>query len=304
MNHEFDLFETRMNMIGDVVDVFVLHEASVTNDGRSKEPLFFKRFQKGWLKEHHHKFVYILQTDIPERGIQEGDIADAYMRCHMSQTAFNERLKGFNDDDLWISTDNDELLRREELIFLKLYEGYPEPIVFELRWSVFGFFWEKDEPSLRPGGFTVRFFRDFYQYDAAHINTDSFKNNTSMVKHYKSKGRKVKPWTISEGSGWHCSWCFEPEGILKKLRDAPRSDYPRWGDRPNVANITNIRRLIAQGLYFDEKPIRKHRQRQANVSAPEYIQQNPLRFKYLLEVPNEATEVRLSPGETDLTRQT
>ena len=68
------------------------------------------------------------------------------------------------------------------MIFLKLYEGYPEPIVFELRWSVFGFFWEKDVPSLRPGGFTVRFFRDFYQYDAAHINTDSFKNNTSMVK--------------------------------------------------------------------------------------------------------------------------
>ena len=46
MNHEFDLFETRMNMIGDVVDVFVLHEANVTNDGRSKEPLFFNRFQK------------------------------------------------------------------------------------------------------------------------------------------------------------------------------------------------------------------------------------------------------------------
>ena len=48
-------------------------------------------------------------------------------------------------------------------------------------------------------------------------------------------------------------------------------------------------------MYFDEKPIRKHKQRQTNVSAPEYILQNPLRFKYLLEVPNEATEVRLSP---------
>ena len=53
--------------------------------------------------------------------------------------------------------------------------------------------------------------------------------------------------------------------------------------------------LVFQGLYFDEKPICKHRQRPANVSAPEYILQNPLRFKYLLEVPNEATEVRLSP---------
>ena len=72
------------------------------------------------------------------------------------------------------------------------------------------------------------------------------KVNYCYFKHYKSKGRKVRSWTISDDSGWHCSWCFEPEGILKKLYDAPRSDYPRWGDRPNVANIANIRRLIAQ----------------------------------------------------------
>ena len=49
MNHEFDLFEARMHMIGDVVDVFVLHEANVTNDGRPKEPLFFNKFNQGWL---------------------------------------------------------------------------------------------------------------------------------------------------------------------------------------------------------------------------------------------------------------
>ena len=49
MNHEFDLFEARMHMIGDVADVFVLHEANVTNDGRPKEPLFFNKFNQGWL---------------------------------------------------------------------------------------------------------------------------------------------------------------------------------------------------------------------------------------------------------------
>ena len=34
LNHEFDLFETRMALHYDVVDAFVLHEANVTNDGR------------------------------------------------------------------------------------------------------------------------------------------------------------------------------------------------------------------------------------------------------------------------------
>lgn len=46
MNHEFDMFETRLAMIGDVVDVFALHEASVTNDGRPKQPLFYNRFKQ------------------------------------------------------------------------------------------------------------------------------------------------------------------------------------------------------------------------------------------------------------------
>ena len=45
MNHEFDMLETRLAMIGDVVDVFALHEANVTNDGRPKQPLFYNKFK-------------------------------------------------------------------------------------------------------------------------------------------------------------------------------------------------------------------------------------------------------------------
>lgn len=28
-------------------------------------------------------------------------------------------------------------------MFLKLYDGYPEPVVLGLRWSIFGFFWKR-----------------------------------------------------------------------------------------------------------------------------------------------------------------
>ena len=72
--------------------------------------------------------------------------------------------------------------RREELLFLKLYEGYTQPIVFEMKWNMYGFFWEKDSPWSKQAGFTVGFFRDFYQYDAAHINTNSYENKTELIK--------------------------------------------------------------------------------------------------------------------------
>ena len=48
-------------------------------------------------------------------------------------------------DDLFMYTDGDELPRPEILQFLKLYDGYPQPIAFKYKWSIFGFFWQIDE---------------------------------------------------------------------------------------------------------------------------------------------------------------
>jgi beta-1,4-mannosyl-glycoprotein beta-1,4-N-acetylglucosaminyltransferase len=47
------------------------------------------------------------------------------------------------DDDLFLLLDSDELPNRDVLLFLKLYDGYTEPIRFGFRWTVFGFFWLK-----------------------------------------------------------------------------------------------------------------------------------------------------------------
>ena len=45
--------------------------------------------------------------------------------------------------------DADELPLPEILLFLKLYDGYTEPIRFGFRWTVFGFYWLKaEDPGL------------------------------------------------------------------------------------------------------------------------------------------------------------
>ncbi len=41
--------------------------------------------------------------------------------------------------------DADELPEPEVLLFLKLYDGYTEPIRFGFKWTVFGFYWLKTE---------------------------------------------------------------------------------------------------------------------------------------------------------------
>ena len=74
VNHEFELFETRMAMQADVVDVFILHESNYTNSGHPKPRLFFNKFQNdGWLSKYFHKFVYIFQETFPEEGKLNGE---------------------------------------------------------------------------------------------------------------------------------------------------------------------------------------------------------------------------------------
>ena len=298
VNHEFDLFETRMAMHSDVVDVFILHESNNTNSGHLKPRLFFNKFRnEGWFRDVYHKFIYIFQDTFPEEGKSNGQIADAFMRKHLGQTAFNHRLNGAKDDDMFIYNDGDELIRPEVITFLKLYEGFTDPIGFKYRWAIFGFFWTIIESkfgevrNFETAAMTVGFFRDFYKYDASVIKGSEFEKdnelNVALKKSYTEKGKRIKLFKCAEDAGWHCSYCFKPEGVRKKLLDAPVSDWPRWGDDPVKSNATYIRNLIRNGQFFDSRYFRGSTSNVLTLEtdpeiAPQYMLQNLDKFKYLI----------------------
>ena len=299
VNHEFDLFETRMAMQADVVDVFVLHESNYTNSGNPKTALFLNKFQRErWLNKNFKKFVYIFQNTFPEEGKSDGKLADAYMRRHLGQTLFDKRLKGVRDDDMFVYNDGDELIRPEILTFLKLYEGFTDPVGFKYRWAIFGFFWTiidakfREKRYFETAAMTVGFFRDFYKYDASLIKGGAFQNGSeifnTLIKSYTDNGKRVKLFECSDDAGWHCSYCFKPEGIRKKLLDAPMSDWPRWGSDPVKSSVSHITDLIKTGQFFDSRYFRgsegKPLSQQVDPDmAPKYMLQNPDRFRYLLE---------------------
>ena len=52
-------------------------------------------------------------------------------------------IDGLRDDDIFLLLDADELPTAEALLFLKLFDGWREPVRFGFRWTVFGFFWLK-----------------------------------------------------------------------------------------------------------------------------------------------------------------
>jgi beta-1,4-mannosyl-glycoprotein beta-1,4-N-acetylglucosaminyltransferase len=97
-----------------------------------------------------------------------------------------------------------------------------------------------------PGAMSVRFFRDFYRFDSSHVRTHDFEKNEQVMATYEASNHSVGLWDIYD-AGWHCSWCFSPEGIRKKLLDAPKSDYPRYGDDLAKTTVEYIKRLIKHG---------------------------------------------------------
>ena len=95
---------------------------------------------------------------------------------------------------------------------------------------------------------------------------------------------------IGHYGGWHCSWCYSPEGIRTKLQSAQRDDKPRWGDYPDKLDLQYIAGLVRKGEWFDGKhpflPVNKRRTPE-ELYAPPFFLENEDRFEYILVPPDD-----------------
>ena len=100
------VLDIRLNTLGDTVDKFVIVEATKNHAGEDKKLNFkiqnFKKFQK--------KINYIIVDDLPlnvkspKKGWHENHARDQFQR-----NAIQRGYKGFNDEDLIMISDIDEI---------------------------------------------------------------------------------------------------------------------------------------------------------------------------------------------------
>lgn len=302
VNHEFAMFEARMHELYDVVDVFIVAESNYTAHGDPKDFKFLKRFREGYLKDFQDKIVYIPLGFFSSLSKKNGWIADAYIRYYLGERGLL-LLHGLRDDDLFVLSDADELPTKEILTFLKLYDGYPEPISFALRWSVFGFFWlnpaeaswldwaqgAKEQLTVVTSVATVGMLRELLDDNVFYIRKKNLWQHHLLAKKlrkYRSEGHLVKDWvagTVGHYAGWHCSWCFSPENMVYKMDSAQAADLPRWGDFPQKKNLTYITSRIWQGIWFDDElryiPVKNSLDR---FYAPRYMLDHPEEYRSIL----------------------
>ncbi|XP_065108939.1 beta-1,4-mannosyl-glycoprotein 4-beta-N-acetylglucosaminyltransferase a [Paramisgurnus dabryanus] len=298
INHEFDLLHTRFHELEHAVDVFIICESNFTAYGTLR-PLFFQQqLLNGTFNYIRHKILYVYLDHFPAGGRSDGWIADDYLRTYLTRNGLS-RIHGLKDDDVFVINDADEIPAREGILFLKNYDGWTEPVGIHMRKSLYGFYWKQFGTLNILSACTVAMLSKVYNRDGILLRRRDYYTMPGFREYENSTGRILVSWSIGSPvhyAGWHCSWCFRPEGIYHKLISAQNGDFPRWGDYSDKLKLNYIEELIRTGGWFDgstpQYPPTDHKE---HMYAPKYLLENYKKYSYLLKNPY-AKEQELKKG--------
>jgi beta-1,4-mannosyl-glycoprotein beta-1,4-N-acetylglucosaminyltransferase len=111
---------------------------------------------------------------------------------------------------------------------------------------------------------------------------DFFKCNATSVRNYKSAGvlRSIKrtwfKWfnvQLIKDGGWHFTWVFSLEDIIKKIEGTAHQEF----NRPEFKNPEKIRQLIASGRDF-HKAYSRYELQKLDGQFPAYLIKNSQLF--------------------------
>uniref|UniRef100_A0A3Q3FQP7 Beta-1,4-mannosyl-glycoprotein 4-beta-N-acetylglucosaminyltransferase b n=1 Tax=Kryptolebias marmoratus TaxID=37003 RepID=A0A3Q3FQP7_KRYMA len=288
VNHEFDLLHVRFRELAQAVDLFIVCESNFTAYGEKRPLSFLRLLLNGTYDYVRHKILYVFLNHFPDGGRQDGWIADDYLRTFLTRNGMS-RVRGARPDDVFVINDADEIPAQEGLLFLKLFDGWTEPFAIHMRKSLYGFFWKQFGSLEVISGCTLGMLHNVYDNDGIKLRRREYYTMPGFRKYENSTGHILVQWSVGSPfhyAGWHCSWCFTPEGIFFKLVSAQNGDFPRWGDYEDKRDLNYIRELIRTGGWFDgsvqEYPSVDPKE---HMYAPKYMLENFTRYRYLLENP-------------------
>ncbi|XP_023248135.1 beta-1,4-mannosyl-glycoprotein 4-beta-N-acetylglucosaminyltransferase isoform X2 [Copidosoma floridanum] len=273
-----------------VVDLFVVCDFSLAEDN------FRHRLAKGFLGKQQDKILYL---NVASKAKKPAGVISKYVWEQVRQV-----VKNLRDDDICVTTDAEQILNGRALMFLKTYDGWPQPIGFRLRWSVFGFFWQHPSRTrISLGASSLGLVRDSY-YRLVDDNRDSDNGGDSnyspmlpereepiasneVLAEQQRDSIGLVIGDLNHYGGWYCQFCQGPGNIIAALREKNRTKevvlLQQLLAGRNV-DVPFIEDLIGSGTWFDEKTslLRAYRSRDAYY-APETVLNNTWKYDWLVE---------------------
>lgn len=262
--NELDLLEIRLHELNDVVDVFVLIEATRTFQNKPK-PLYFAENQERF-KSFLPRIKHVVVDDYP-----------GFFRRFRKPTPWdferNQRehvkggLKDCQPEDILILSDIDEIPKAEKV---REYKNTPGLKVFEQKMYYYFlncFVQDYDEP--------IPLFEGYKPWRGPLMLKYQDYTNFEDLRTLRNKESTAK--TLVRDGGWHYSWLGGVEGVLKKIEAYAHSEH----NTEEHKDPAFLKKLITQGQgLFGQKV--KTIIEPGLASAPLYVQQHPEKFRHLL----------------------
>ena len=257
--NEVDILEIRLAELCDVVDIFVLVEATSTHMGKPRE-LVYPQYEDTRFFPWRDQIRYI-PIAFPE-GM--GD----WERENYQREQAGIGLRGLQPDDLVIISDLDEILSAETVRRAQRGE-IPVPCNLSFPIHPYRLDWQWDVLQDGFNRCTI-----VYGSELTEIPGVGFAGVHGAMRHHNAIGRPGRVGLVGD-YGWHFTYIGDEERIV----DKSYSIADEWVK--GLATQETARAAIEQGIDIfgrDDRP--SHRV--ALESLPVYVQQNPQRFAHIL----------------------
>lgn len=230
--NEIDLLELRLNELWDVVDVFVIVEATKTFTGNPKPMCLTDHAER--LGKYMHKIRYVVVDDFPTGMSNWGK--EEYQR-----NAIKKELSDVLPDDVLVFSDLDEIPRAT--VVRRIAENGIKPReVYCLSLDWYSFYlnikiaekWERQGPRMIRAGDLGAL------YDLRRVTAPTSGWGRDMLRQIKSS-RRMGYWVkriLVPDAGWHFTWMGGKEAVALKGSSIPvHSNMPEgektigWADK-------------------------------------------------------------------------
>lgn len=231
--NSLETLEIQLMELIDVVDVFVLcfssgHAKLVVVERRIRQ--FLDSVVK--LKGHSERVFLRVQREK----------CSPKTLLNQLSTSLDRRTFSFKDDDLILLSDQDEILNRKAINYLKWYSDGHEMFRFRLKHTVYGYFWQTPRKTILKSAVLKYklFIQSKYAMDELLLRTE---NNSQMPT-------LMVVGDLNHFGGWFCQLCYQPLGIIAYLASEIQTNLTKH--KSGVLDEEFVTKLIANGVNIHE----------------------------------------------------
>ena len=191
--NEADILRIRLEELGDLVDFFVIVEASETFTGSSKR--FYFDDIPSWIDKWKEKIIRV-KVNFPQ------DVNTSWLKEYYQRNAIISGLSLAEPEDIIIISDADEIINSNIVSQLKLIE---KPARLDVKQYFWNYNWQVPQHCNQGARPIVARFKDLETHSCQEL--------------------RAGDWQTIPDAGWHFSFFGETEKIKKKIESFAHTEY-------------------------------------------------------------------------------